>query len=50
VVDLGMAKYWIPDANKLWGAVIRCYMWVHISAGWILTTLLIVGLTGLVKK
>ena len=50
VLDLRMAKHWIPDANKSWGAVIRWYMWVHISAGWILTTLLIVGLTGLIKK
>lgn len=50
VVDLRMAKFWIPDANKWWGDVIRWYMWVHISAGWILTTLLIVGLTGLIKN
>jgi sRNA-binding regulator protein Hfq len=50
VLDLRMAKYWIPDANKRWGAVVRWYMWLHISAGWILTTLLIVGLTGLIKK
>jgi sRNA-binding regulator protein Hfq len=49
VVNLSMAKYWIPDASKRWGAIIRCYMWLHIIFGWILTTLLIVGLTGLVK-
>ena len=50
VVDLRMKKYWMPDANKLWGAIIRGYMWIHISAGWIFTTLLIAGLTGLIKK
>ncbi len=50
VVNLSMAKHWIPDANKRWGAIVRCYMWLHIIAGWIFTTLLIVGLTGLVKK
>lgn len=50
VLDLRIAKYWIPDANKLWGVFIRLYMWLHIILGWILTTLLIVGLTGLIKK
>lgn len=49
VIDLRMAKYWMPDANKRWGAIVRWYMWFHIAAGWILTTLLIVGLTGLIK-
>jgi sRNA-binding regulator protein Hfq len=62
VLDLHMKKYWRPDANKLgmlrfkkWsfhirGDFIRGYMWVHICFGWILTTLWVVGLTGLVKK
>ncbi len=49
VLDLRMAKYWIPDANKKRGTVVRWYMWIHIIFGWILTTLLIVGLTGLIK-
>ncbi len=58
VLDLHMKKYWRPDANKsgkilrfipVRGDFIRGYMWVHIILGWILTTLLIVGLTGLVK-
>ena len=50
VLDLRLAKYWIPDANKRWGPVLRWYMWLHIIAGWTLTTFLIVGLTGLIKK
>jgi sRNA-binding regulator protein Hfq len=62
VLDLCMKKYWMPDANRsgtlklnkrsftIRGSFIRGYMWFHIGAGWILTTLLIVGLTGLVKK
>jgi sRNA-binding regulator protein Hfq len=49
VIDLRMAKYWIPDTNKWLGAIICVYMWIHIIFGWILTTLLIVGLTGLIK-
>ncbi|UCG49297.1 MAG: hypothetical protein JSU94_05835 [Phycisphaerales bacterium] len=30
--------------------VLRVYMWGHIISGWILTTLLFAGLTGLVKR
>jgi hypothetical protein len=59
VLDLHMKKYWRPDTDKsgklLWfipikGNFVRGYMWGHICAGWIFTTLLVVGLTGIVKK
>jgi len=32
------------------GSWLRVYLWVHIASGWLLTTLLVVGLTGLVRK
>jgi len=63
LVDLQQGKYWLPNANKgkiryclfEWidnssGGWLRIYLWVHIAFGWILTTLLVVGLTGLVRK
>lgn len=31
------------------GGLLRLYLWMHISAGWILTTLLVVGFTGLIR-
>jgi hypothetical protein len=31
------------------GAVLRWYLWIHIIAGWVLTTLWVGGLTGLLK-
>ena len=31
------------------GSGLRWYLWLHIIAGWILTTLLVAGLTGLLK-
>ena len=31
------------------GSSLRCYLWLHIITGWILTTLLVAGLTGLLK-
>jgi hypothetical protein len=45
LVDLHQAKYRLPI-----GPWLQVYLWVHISLGWILTTLLVVGLTGLVRK
>jgi hypothetical protein len=31
------------------GSLLRCYLWIHIIAGWILTTLWVGGFTGLLK-
>ncbi|MCZ6652272.1 MAG: hypothetical protein O7D91_04515 [Planctomycetota bacterium] len=45
LVDLHQAKYRLPT-----GSWLRVYLWVHIASGWLLTTLLVVGLTGLVRK
>jgi sRNA-binding regulator protein Hfq len=45
LVDLHQASYWMPTGS----ALLSCYMWFHIIMGWILTTLLVVGLTGVLK-
>ena len=57
LVDLHMASYWLPNANRgsvvmglRTGAFLRVYLWFHILAGWVLTTLFVVGLTGLVRR
>ena len=63
LIDLHIANYWLPNANKkghwcisekiklsISGNILRAYLWFHIIAGWIITTLFIVGLTGLIKK
>ncbi|MCK4824643.1 hypothetical protein KA005_53315, partial [bacterium] len=62
LIDLHMANYWLPNANKKWqwcisekiklpiSGILRTYLWIHIIAGWIITTFFIVGLTGLIKK
>ena len=62
LVDLHQARYWLPNANKgsvlfdvkglclLTGGLLYFYMWIHIIMGWVLTTLLIVGLTGLIRS
>jgi hypothetical protein len=60
LVKLGLGDAWTPNANRgaslrlgnerfRTGSLLRGYLWFHIISGWILTTLWVGGLTGLVK-
>lgn len=58
IVDFGQAKAWAPDpcrgdeiiAGLKTGGLLRFYTWIHISLGWVLSTLAVLGLTGLVRR
>jgi hypothetical protein len=63
VIDFRLANYWMPNAyrqgklpilNRIKipfnGSALRIYKWLHIIAGWVLTTLWAVGLTGVIKS
>jgi hypothetical protein len=62
IVDLRQKSYWQPNAepgNEIslpfkikwgWGSAIQYYFWLHIILGWMLTTLWVAGLTGLVRR
>jgi sRNA-binding regulator protein Hfq len=59
LVDLHQAKYWLPNANQgpelftiaklpvRTGGLLRLYLWIHTSMGWILSTLFVAGLSKL---
>jgi hypothetical protein len=61
-LKLGVREFWRPNANRtgsfrlgpkefpISGTFLRVYLWLHIIAGWILTTLWVGGLSGLVKS
>jgi hypothetical protein len=61
IVRLGIGEHWTPNANRLaasgnrlrfpprTGGWLRGYLWFHIIAGWVLTTLWVGGITGIVK-
>ncbi len=61
LIDLHQSKYWLPNTNRdgklqlgkfkipMSGKILRYYLWFHIAMGWALSTLLVVGLTGLVR-
>ncbi|MFH0813994.1 MAG: hypothetical protein V2A69_14335 [Pseudomonadota bacterium] len=58
VINLNMKNHWLPNAKKgdkyfryfTSGELLRVYLIIHTFAGWILTTIFLVGLTGLIKK
>lgn len=62
VLNLYQKEYWQPNAHSgdnlfhskkislRSGELLRSYFWAHIILGWVLTSLWVVGLTGLVKK
>ncbi len=50
-LDLVLEHYWIPNADAGWGGVLlRIYLWIHISVGWILSTLFLTGVTGIIRR
>lgn len=62
IIDLHQQKYWLPNANneaelplnsfmiRVSGCYLRWYLWLHITVGWIVTSLWVAGFTGLVRR
>ncbi|HRJ60290.1 MAG TPA: hypothetical protein PKZ97_00600 [Azospirillaceae bacterium] len=56
LVDLGQETAWSPSPidqsvfKDPWGWAVLIYLYAHIIMGWLLTTLTVVALTGVIKK
>ena len=62
LLRLDQSSNWAPNANRgrrlhigkfnllTTGSLLRIYLWLHIIAGWVLTSLWVGGITGLVKS
>jgi hypothetical protein len=50
VGDLEQEKHWRPNASTPLGAGVRWYIWLHMVVGFVLTTLLVAALSGIVKR
>lgn len=57
IVDLRQASRWFPSAGRgrsifgvTTGGLLRAFAWLFIGAGWILSTLLVVSLTGVIHN
>lgn len=65
VVELYQGAYWRPNPRRglragssseaeyerasILASLLRCYLWLHILAGWVLTPLFFAGLSGLIR-
>jgi len=57
IINLGLKDHWTPNANlgvrvlgHTGGWWLRDYLWVHIILGWVLTTLFVAGISGVVSR
>jgi hypothetical protein len=57
LIELHQAGYWLPCPEnsqqrntKRSARILRWYLWVHILLGWIFTSILVAGLTGLIRN
>ncbi|MCG8690744.1 MAG: hypothetical protein MI806_06010 [Minwuiales bacterium] len=50
IVDLHQESRWLPNMRNNWGWALWGYMWIHIIAGWVLTSVFVAALTGIIKK
>jgi hypothetical protein len=62
VIDFHQESHWLPNSHRgrtllhtqaggvTWGSLLRVYLWGHILAGWVITSLIVVNLTGLIRK
>jgi len=59
IIDLHQESKWLPNPTRTCivagreiagGMLTRLYLWVHIVAGWALTTLAVAGFTGVIRK
>jgi hypothetical protein len=50
IIDLDQENAYTPDSAKPNGDWVQRYLWLHIALGWIVTTLAVAALTGLVRR
>ncbi len=60
LIDLHQAEHWLPDPKSgsilhvrgcalRTGQMVRWYHWLHIIAGWVISTLVAIGVSGVVR-
>jgi hypothetical protein len=50
IVDLHQESHWLPRSNDADARWIWMYLWFHILMGWLLTTLVVASITGIVRR
>lgn len=49
VVNLGQTEYWTPTPGNTYGVLLSTVQWIVIISGWVLTAILVAGLTKIVR-
>ena len=50
IIDFHQEAWWLPDEAGVRGLGTQVYLWLHIALGWLLTTLGIAAVTGIIKR
>ncbi|MDG4576082.1 MAG: hypothetical protein P9C36_07200 [Defluviicoccus sp.] len=50
IIDFHQEAWWMPDEADVRGFWTQVYLWLHIALGWLLTTLGIAAVTGIIKR
>ncbi|SUS05175.1 conserved hypothetical protein [uncultured Defluviicoccus sp.] len=50
IIDFHQEAWWLPDEADVRGFWTQVYLWLHIALGWLLTTLGIAAVTGIIKR
>ncbi|MDS4011156.1 MAG: hypothetical protein RKK15_07135, partial [Defluviicoccus sp.] len=50
IIDFHQEAWWMPDGADVRGFWTQIYLWLHIALGWLLTTLGIAAVTGIIKR
>jgi len=50
IIDFHQESAWVPQDGRVIGYWFPVYFWFHIAMGWLLTTLGVIGFTGLVRN
>ncbi|MGF7235405.1 MAG: hypothetical protein ACQSGP_10685 [Frankia sp.] len=50
IVDLDQEASWRPSGRGGWGRALVAYQWFAIASGWVLTTIVIAAVTGVVRR
>ena len=50
IIDLGWQQQWRPDGRGPFGWILLVWYWLEIGLGWLVSTIAVLGLTGLVRQ
>jgi hypothetical protein len=50
IIDLNLHEQWRPSGRGTFGVILLGWYWLEIALGWLMSSVFVAGLTGLVRK